>query len=142
MKSVIAIITFAFAFAVKADELNRILQNKVVVYNGVCWFDKGGKITFKKEEKKKWLSVVLLGWNFLTKQNTTSLSSKTMNLSGSISTMKLTSHKKLFGLKTQPERRWSTISQPPGKTDSNLVGTALSVRGLTGISYMCSKNLG
>lgn len=35
-----------------ADEFLKILSDKRIVYQGVCWFDKSRMLTFKKEEMK------------------------------------------------------------------------------------------
>lgn len=45
---------WAVACNVKAgtqDELRELLDNKIIVYNGVCWFDKKNILTFKTEDK-------------------------------------------------------------------------------------------
>lgn len=40
------------AHAGTETELRELLDNKQIVYNGVCWFDKQGVLTFKAEEKR------------------------------------------------------------------------------------------
>ena len=58
MKGVLVILATLALFAVsqaKAGteaELRDLLDNKQIAYNGVCWFDQKGVLTFKNDEKK------------------------------------------------------------------------------------------
>ena len=58
LKGILVVLVTICLFAVfkaKAgtkEEFLQILSDKRVVYNGVCLFDKDGKLTFKHDEKK------------------------------------------------------------------------------------------
>lgn len=52
MKAILVILAMMFSMTAKANDLEELLKGKVVVYNGACWFDKNGKLTFKDKDKK------------------------------------------------------------------------------------------
>lgn len=49
---ILAGLLFAAAHAGTEEELRDLLDNKRVVYDGVCWFDAKNILTFKAAEKK------------------------------------------------------------------------------------------